>query len=108
TPSIQNPQRKCVTHSTPEISNLFKTLDLQSCLEANKEIDAENHHCRRQELAHARNALKPEPSPRASLITITSEEYEEIHTTPSRLQAFTSLLLDLVRKFFAEKDTVKN
>ncbi|KAJ3825979.1 hypothetical protein F5880DRAFT_1505036 [Lentinula raphanica] len=104
TPSIQNPQRKHVTHGTPEICDLLKTMDLQSRLEANKEIDTENRRRRKQELAHLRDPSKPMPSPRASLITITSEEYEEIRTTPSRLQAFASLLLDPVRKFFAEKD----
>ncbi|KAJ3756350.1 hypothetical protein EV360DRAFT_22493, partial [Lentinula raphanica] len=61
----------------------LKAMDLQSRLEANKEIDTDNRRRRKQELAHLRDPSKPTPSPRASLITITSEEYEEIRTTPS-------------------------
>ncbi|KAJ3927014.1 MAG: hypothetical protein NXY57DRAFT_1109082 [Lentinula lateritia] len=110
-PTLQNPDRVHITHSSAEARNMFASWDLTTRLTFNK---ANNENNIRRDLQRAAHLRDPEniraPSPVTSELTIQPEEWEKIRTNPFRFDSLKHLIPDFVlewmesRKNQEEKD----
>ncbi|KAH7875090.1 uncharacterized protein C8R40DRAFT_1189658 [Lentinula edodes] len=103
-PTLQNPDRVHITHSSVEARNMFASWDITTCLTFNKENNANNIRRDLQRAAHLRD---PEnirsPSPVTSELTIQLEEWEKIRTNPIRFDSLKHLIPDFILEWMESR-----
>ncbi|KAJ3884707.1 hypothetical protein GG344DRAFT_83616 [Lentinula edodes] len=96
-PTLQNPDRVHITHSSVEARNMFASWDITMHLTFNKENNANNIRRDLQRAAHLRD---PEnirsPLPVTSELTIQLEEWEKIRTNPIHFDSLKHLIPDFI------------
>ncbi|KAH7868667.1 uncharacterized protein C8R40DRAFT_1074637 [Lentinula edodes] len=103
-PTLQNPDRVHITHSSVEARNMFASWDITTRLTFNKENNANNIRRDLQQAAHLRD---PEnirsPSPVTSELTIQLEEWEKIRTNPIRFDSLKHLIPDFILEWMESR-----
>ncbi|KAJ3850198.1 hypothetical protein EV368DRAFT_84772 [Lentinula lateritia] len=91
-PTLQNPDRVHITHSSVEAWNMFASWDVTTRLTFNKENNA-NNICRDLQ----------SPSPVTSELTIQLEEWEKIRTNPIRFDSLKHLIPDFILEWMESR-----
>ncbi|KAJ3926717.1 MAG: hypothetical protein NXY57DRAFT_966234 [Lentinula lateritia] len=103
-PTLQNPDRVHITHSSVEARNMFASWDITTRLTFNKQNNA-NNICR--DLQRAAHLRDPEnirsPSPVTSELTIQLEEWEKICTNPIRFDSLKHLIPDFILEWMESR-----
>ncbi|KAJ3925476.1 MAG: hypothetical protein NXY57DRAFT_1069331 [Lentinula lateritia] len=96
-PTLQNPDRVHITHSSVEARNMFASWDITTCLTFNKQNNANNIRRDLQRAAHLRDPDNiRSPLPVTSKLTIQLEEWEKIRTNPIRFDSLKHLIPDFI------------
>ncbi|KAH7872078.1 uncharacterized protein C8R40DRAFT_525281 [Lentinula edodes] len=103
-PTLQNPDRVHITHSSVEARNMFASWDITTRLTFNKENNANNIRRDLQQAAHLRDPENTRsPSPVTSELTIQLEEWEKIRTNPIRFDSLKHLIPDFILEWMESR-----
>ncbi|KAJ3929164.1 MAG: hypothetical protein NXY57DRAFT_1041019 [Lentinula lateritia] len=103
-PTLQNPDRVHITHSSAEARNMFASWDVTTRLTFNK---VNNENKIRRDLQRAAHLRDPEniraPSPVTLELTIQPEEWEKIRTNPFRFDSLKHLIPDFILEWMESR-----